>query len=49
LEEETAGIEPEEAAEWVVGCTIWLMEEAMETETDKFNDWMVRLIDQLTP
>jgi hypothetical protein len=29
--------ELEEAAEWVVGCTIWMTEEAMATVTDKFN------------
>jgi hypothetical protein len=49
LEWEIAGIQPEDAAEWVVGCTIWLREEALKTVTDKFNDWMGKHINQLTP
>jgi hypothetical protein len=50
LEEEIAGVRPEEAAEWVVGCTIWLIGEGIEEAVERsFNDRMVKHIDELTP
>jgi hypothetical protein len=47
LEWESAGVQPEDAAEWVVGCTIWLGEDALAKTNDKFNKWMVEHISKL--
>lgn len=50
LEAEIAGVRPEEAAEWVVGCTVWLIGEGIEEAVEQsFNDWMVKRIDELMP